>query len=100
MNSPVSVSTMARSEAVKLLSDLKKRSNPGYSNTSEIAMIYASLGDTDEAMNWLDTGYEERFSPGVLLRPGFDPLRSDSRFQNLVRRVGLPGEICVPCAVT
>jgi Flp pilus assembly protein TadD len=80
-----------RSEAVKLLSDLKKRSNTGYSNAAEIAMIYASLGDTDQAMNWLDKGYEERFNPGVLLRPGFDPLRSDSRFQTLVRRVGLPG---------
>jgi tetratricopeptide (TPR) repeat protein len=80
-----------RSEAVELLSDLKKRSNTGYSNAAEIAMIYASLGDTDQAMNWLDKGYEERFNPGVLLRPGFDPLRSDSRFQTLVRRVGLPG---------
>ena len=80
-----------RSEAVKLLSDLKKRSNPGYSHASEIAMIYASLGDTDQAMNWLEKGYEERFNPGVLLRPGFDPLRSDSRFQNLVHRIGLPG---------
>jgi Flp pilus assembly protein TadD len=80
-----------RSEAVKLLGDLKKRSKPGYSNASEIAMIYASLGDTDQAMNWLEKGYEERFNPGVLLRPAFDPLRSDSRFQNLVRRVGLPG---------
>jgi TolB-like protein/DNA-binding winged helix-turn-helix (wHTH) protein/Flp pilus assembly protein TadD len=81
----------SRSEAEKLLGDLKKRSNPGYSNASEIAMIYASLGDTDQAMNWLEKGYEERFNPGVLLRPGFDPLRSDSRFQNLVHRIGLPG---------
>jgi TolB-like protein/DNA-binding winged helix-turn-helix (wHTH) protein/Flp pilus assembly protein TadD len=80
-----------RSEAVKLLGDLKKRSNPGYSNAAEIAMIYASLGDTDQAMTWLEKGYEERFNPGVLLRPGFDPLRSDPRFQNLVRRIGLPG---------
>jgi tetratricopeptide (TPR) repeat protein len=65
--------------------------NPRYSNASEIAMIYASLGDTDQAMNWLEKGYEDRFNPGVLLRPGFDPLRSDSRFQDLVRRIGLPG---------
>jgi TolB-like protein/DNA-binding winged helix-turn-helix (wHTH) protein/Flp pilus assembly protein TadD len=80
-----------RSEAVKLLGDLKGRSNPTYSNASEIAMVYASLGDTDQAMNWLQKGYEERFNPGVLLRPGFDPLRSDSRFQNLAHRIGLPG---------
>jgi TolB-like protein/DNA-binding winged helix-turn-helix (wHTH) protein/Flp pilus assembly protein TadD len=80
-----------RTEAVKLLTELKTRSTPGYSHASEIAVIYVSLGDTDEAMNWLERGYAERFNPGVLLRPGFDPLRSDPRFQNLAHRVGLPG---------
>jgi TolB-like protein/DNA-binding winged helix-turn-helix (wHTH) protein/Tfp pilus assembly protein PilF len=84
------VASGKRSEAVKLLDVLKKRSSAGYSNSSEIAMIYASLGDTDQAMNWLEKGFEERFNPGVLLRPGFDPLRSDPRFQNLLRRIGLP----------
>jgi TolB-like protein/DNA-binding winged helix-turn-helix (wHTH) protein/Flp pilus assembly protein TadD len=85
------VASGKRSEAVKLLDVLKKRSSAGYSNSSEIAMIYASLGDTEQAMNWLEKGFEERFNPGVLLRPGFDPLRSDPRFQNLVHRIGLPG---------
>src|SRR3984957_16925816 len=79
-----------RSEAEKLLSDLKKRSNPAYSHASEIAVIYASLGDTDQAMNWLEKGYEERFNPSVLLRPGFDPLPSNPRFEDLIRRIGLP----------
>ena len=54
-------------------------------------MIYASLGDVDQAMNWLEKGYKDRFNPGVLLRPGFDSLRSDSRFQDLLHRIGLPG---------
>jgi len=80
-----------RSDSEKLLSDLRNRSNPAHPNSAEIAMIYASLGDKDQAMNWLEKGYEERFNPGVLLRPGFDSLRSDSRFQNLVHRIGLPG---------
>jgi TolB-like protein/DNA-binding winged helix-turn-helix (wHTH) protein/Tfp pilus assembly protein PilF len=84
------VASGKRSEAVKLLDDLKRRSSTGYSNASEIAMIYASLGDTDQAMNWLEKGFEERFNPGVLLRPGFDPLRSDPRFEDLRRRIGLP----------
>jgi len=96
--SPICVANLARayalsgkrSEAEKLLSDLKKRSSPAYSNASEIAMIYASLGDKDQAMIWLEKGYEERFNPGVLLRPGFDPIRSDPRFQELERRIGLP----------
>jgi predicted permease len=79
-----------RGEAERLLSELKQRSSPGYSHGSEIAAIYVSLGQPDEALSWLEKGYEERFNPGVLLRPGFDPLRSDARFQALVRRVGLP----------
>jgi TolB-like protein/DNA-binding winged helix-turn-helix (wHTH) protein/Flp pilus assembly protein TadD len=84
------VASGKRSEAEKLLSELKKRSNPSHSLASEIAVIYAALGDTDQAMTWLKKGYEERFNPGVLLRPGLDPLRTDPRFEELVRRIGLP----------
>jgi TolB-like protein/DNA-binding winged helix-turn-helix (wHTH) protein/Flp pilus assembly protein TadD len=84
------VATGKRSEAQKLLSDLKKRSSPSSSYAAEISVIYAALGDTDQAMKWLEKGYEERFNPGVLLRPGFDPIRSDPRFEDLVRRIGLP----------
>jgi len=76
--------------AVGLLNDLKKGSSSGDPHTAEIAMIYAALGNHDQAMTWLEKSYEERFNPGVLLRPGFDPLRSDPRFQDLVRRIGLP----------
>ena len=86
------VASGKRGEAIKLLSGLKKRSNATYSHGSEIAVIYAALGDTDQAMNWLEKGFEERFNPGVLLRPGFDPLRSDPRFQDLARRIGLPAQ--------
>lgn len=78
-----------RTEAIQLLGDLKKRSSVSYSNASEIAVVYAALGDNDQAMTWLEKGYEERFNPSVLLRPGFDALRADARFQDLERRVGL-----------
>ena len=84
------VASGKRSEAEKLLSDLRKRSNPSHSLASEIAVIYAALGDTDQAITWLKKGYEERFNPGVLLRPGFDTLRSDPRFGDLESRIGLP----------
>jgi TolB-like protein/DNA-binding winged helix-turn-helix (wHTH) protein/Flp pilus assembly protein TadD len=80
-----------RSEAMKLLNDLKSSSTARNSHASEVAAIYASLGDKDDAMNWLEKGYAERFNPGVLIRPAFDPLRSDPRFQRLMQRVGLPG---------
>jgi len=52
-------------------------------------VIYAALGDHDQAMAWLERGADERFNPGVLLRPGLDPLRSDPRFDALVRRAHL-----------
>jgi len=78
-----------RNEALKILNDSTGRSN-GFSDASEIALIYTGLGDNDQAMAWLDKAYSERFNPSILLRPGFDPLRSDSRFQSLVHRVGLP----------
>jgi TolB-like protein/DNA-binding winged helix-turn-helix (wHTH) protein/tetratricopeptide (TPR) repeat protein len=84
------VASGRRSEAETLLGELKKRSSPGQSYASEIAVIYAALGDSDQAMAWLEKGYDERFNPGVLIRPGFDPLRSDPRFQDLERRIGFP----------
>lgn len=84
------VATNRKAEAVELLNDLKRSSVPGYPLAAEIAMVYTALGDKDQAITWLEKGYEERFNPGVLLRPCFDPLRSDSRFQGLVRRIGLP----------
>jgi tetratricopeptide (TPR) repeat protein len=97
--SPTCIANLARAyalsgrkkEAIKLLSDLKTSSTLGFSHASEIASIYVSLGDKDEAMNWLEKGYTERFNPGVLIRPGFDPLRSDPRFRDLAHRTGLPG---------
>src|SRR6202140_2464998 len=96
--SPICIADLARAyvasgkmnEAMKLLSDLKKSSNVSFTNAPQIAMIYASMGDNDQAMHWLERAYEERFNPSILLRSGFDPLRSDPRFEELMRRIGLP----------
>jgi hypothetical protein len=52
-------------------------------------VVYVGLDDKDQAMDWLERDYAERFNPGVLMRPVFDPLRSDPRFQDLLRRIGL-----------
>jgi len=82
-----------RNEAERLLGELTKRSSPGQSYTPEIAVIYTALGDSNQAMAWLEKGYVERFNPGVLIRPGFDPLRSDPRFRDLERRVGFPRDV-------
>lgn len=79
-----------RSKAMALVEDLKKRSRPGFSFAAELAAIYAALGNKDEAMHWVETGVDEKFNPGVLIRPGFDPLRGDPRFAAILRRIGLP----------
>jgi TolB-like protein/DNA-binding winged helix-turn-helix (wHTH) protein len=79
-------------EAVALLNNLKNSSAPDYAHAIHIAMIYTALGDRDEAIIWLRQGFEDRFNPGVLTRPCFDPLRSDTRFQDILRRVGLPAK--------
>jgi hypothetical protein len=47
------------------------------------------LGEHDQAMNWLNKAHEARFNPSILLRPA-DTLRSEARFQDLLRRIGLP----------
>src|SRR3984893_5831678 len=96
--SPICIAELARAyvaagkmnEAVKLLSDLEKRSTASFTDAPQIAMIYTSMGDNEQAMNWLERAYEERFNPSILLRSGFRPLRSDPRFEDLLRRVGLP----------
>jgi hypothetical protein len=45
-------------------------------------MVYVGLDEKDQAMSWLEKAYGERSNPSVLMRPCFDPLRSDPRFQD------------------
>jgi TolB-like protein/DNA-binding winged helix-turn-helix (wHTH) protein/Flp pilus assembly protein TadD len=77
-----------KEEATKILNDLKTRDHP-FSNSSEIALIYAGLNDKDQAMAWLQKAFDERFNPSILKRPCFDALRSDPRFQDLLVRIGI-----------
>jgi len=57
----------------------------------DLPQIYARLGDTQKALESLDRNYEERRALGTLLNvdPAFDTLRSDQRFGDLIRRMGL-----------
>ena len=57
-----------------------------------IAIMYADLGDKDQAFRWLNTAYQERDLYLLKLKTDFlvDPIRSDPRFAELVRKVGLP----------
>ena len=79
----------SRKEALKLMSDLRNRSDHHFSYAAHIALIQAGLGEKDQAMASLEKAYTERFDALALRSPAFDPLRSDPRFQDLMRRVGL-----------
>jgi tetratricopeptide (TPR) repeat protein len=54
--------------------------------------IYAALGEKDEAFRWLEAAVKERmtFIPWIRENPAYTPLRTDPRFQDLVRRMKLP----------
>ncbi len=70
----------------------QRQRNTGYSSAYEIALFYADLGDKNQAFRWLNTAYQERdtFVPGLKTDFQLDPLRSDPRFSEIVRKVGLP----------
>ncbi len=82
-----------RDEALKILDQLQARANKGeYVLPLGIAWIYIGLGDKDKAFVWLDKAFAER-SGGlrqIKTDPIYDPLRSDPRFTDLLRRMKLP----------
>jgi tetratricopeptide (TPR) repeat protein len=78
-------------EAERVIQKLKKASDRKYICAYDIAFVYSGLGDKDHAFEWLESAYNERFMLLVWLNaePVFDPLRSDPRSQDLLRRIGL-----------
>jgi TolB-like protein/DNA-binding SARP family transcriptional activator len=82
-----------RGYARKALKELHKLSERRFVSAYDFAIIYVGLDEADQAFKWLERAYEERsFSMLMSLKaePRLDALRSDPRFQDLVRRVGLP----------
>jgi len=84
-----------RDEAFKVISAINSQAQQRFVFPSGIAVIYCGLGERDEALAWLEKAYEER-DPLLLdtrNEPAFDPLRSDRRFQDLLRQIRPgPGE--------
>jgi TolB-like protein/Flp pilus assembly protein TadD len=81
-----------RSEAQKELVELQELSKQRNVSPSLLALIYAALGDKDQAFAWLDKSVDEHdlITARLKVDQRFDSLRSDRRFNDLVRRIGIP----------
>jgi hypothetical protein len=82
-----------RAEAQKVLDQLTARAKQKYVPAYFSARIYAGLGQKDKAFEWLEKAFDDRsigMSFGTIaVDPVFDPLRSDPRFHDLLRRMNL-----------
>ncbi len=82
-----------RDDAMRILRDLETQHAENPAAYANIALVYVGLRDADSAFAWLERAYRARANPSILLRPGFDPIRADQRFQSLLERMGLaPGK--------
>jgi hypothetical protein len=78
-------------KAEALLRELKERSGKQYFPAYQMALIHVGLGQKDEAFAMLEQAYADRY-PWLIhlnVEPRFDPIRSDPRFADFVRRIGL-----------
>ena len=80
-----------REAAQKIIAELQELAKTKYVSSFQIAAIYAGLGEKDEVFAWLEKAFAERSDGLVNLNAEqrFDNLRSDPRFTDLARRVGL-----------
>ena len=99
-DSPIDLAGLAHAYAVSgrrgraedMLADLRELSRRRYVPPFFMALVYSGLRDKDQAFLWLEKAYEQREGELVYLNvePMLDGIRADPRFQELVRRVGLP----------
>jgi hypothetical protein len=80
-----------REDAGRLLDQLIQKSRQQYVTADSIAAVYVALGEKDEAFRWLDRAVEEHSGSfySYMFCPEFRALRSDPRFADLLRRIGL-----------
>ena len=80
-----------KQEAQRILERLKVVSRHRYVSSYTTGLIYASLGQPDEALDWLQKAYDDRFWMMAYLKvdPRWDPLRSNPRFVEIMHRTGL-----------
>jgi TolB-like protein/class 3 adenylate cyclase/Flp pilus assembly protein TadD len=101
---PIAVAALGHGYAVSgrledahtMLELLRERSDSGIGESYWVgpywvAAIYTALGDQEQAFTWLERGYQERDGAMVFIKvdPTLDPLRSDSRFSALLKKMRL-----------
>jgi tetratricopeptide (TPR) repeat protein len=80
-----------RQDALRIIAELMELSSLVRVDPALFALIHTGLGDKDRALEWLVKGYDDRPSTAmrVKVEPRLDPLRSDPRFRDFVRKMGL-----------
>jgi TolB-like protein len=80
-----------RNEAEQVVGELREQSKLRYVSPYLMALIYTGLDEKDQAFAWLEKAFEERSNNLIFLKvePIFDPLRSDPRFTDILRRMNL-----------
>jgi TolB-like protein/Tfp pilus assembly protein PilF len=80
-----------RAQALRLIDELKRRQKTEYVPSGAFINPYLALGEYDQAFFWFERAYQEHSNILQFLKvhPFFDPVRSDPRFADLLRRVGL-----------
>ncbi len=82
-----------KTEAVKILNQLKELSKQRYVSAYNFAIVYLGLGDKEEALHWLEKSYQDRAGDDILYIRGdslLDPLRGDPRFEKLANQIVPP----------
>ena len=80
-----------KGDAQKIIKRLEELSREHYVSPYHTAVIYAGLGEREQALAWLERARDERFNwiPFIQVDPLFDNLRSEPKFKNLVQSIGL-----------
>jgi len=78
-------------EAQKILQELLELAKSKYVSSYDIALVYAGLGENDQALTWLEKAFAEHNGWLVFLKvePRLEPLRAEARFSALLKKVGL-----------